>query len=63
MPPSRQRIAANSDGTFTINLPKPGKYSISYADGRKKGQIIKTVEVTKAGPVSFANPISSLQNN
>jgi len=51
---TRQTAKPNKDGSFTVELPGPGKYTISYADGPKKGQVIKTVTATKAGPVSVA---------
>ena len=54
----RQVATPNKDGSFSVELPRPGKYTINYADGPKKGAVIKTVTVAKAGPVGINVPVS-----
>ena len=50
---ARQTATVDKNGNLSVELPGPGNYTIKYADGPKKGQVIKTVTVTKAGPVSL----------
>ncbi|MDQ6940697.1 MAG: hypothetical protein M3119_11130, partial [Verrucomicrobiota bacterium] len=33
---SRQTAQPNKDGSFTVNLPEPGQYKITYANARRK---------------------------
>jgi hypothetical protein len=42
----------NGNGAFTFQAAKPGTYVAKYTSGPKKGQVIKTFTVTKAGAVS-----------
>jgi hypothetical protein len=53
-----QPASADKNGDVTVQLDKPGIYKISYADGPKKGQEIKTVTATKAGPVLLKGIVS-----
>ena len=55
---SRQTATPNKDGTFTIQLSEPNTYTISYASGPKKGKVIETVTVTKAGSHTFKGIVS-----
>ncbi len=48
---ARQTAQPNKDGSFSVNLPEPGQYTITYANGAMKGQLIKEMTVSKAGPV------------
>ena len=47
----RQIATLNKDGNYTVQLPAAGRYTITYANGPKKGQVIKIVTVGKAGSV------------
>ena len=51
-----RRATAKPDGHggYTVDLPGAGSYTIKYANGPKKGQIIKQVTVQKAGPVKVS---------
>lgn len=55
---SRQTATPNNDGTFTIQLPGPSTYTISYASGPNKGKVIETVTVTKAASYTFKGIVS-----
>lgn len=44
------------NGSYTIQLKSAGTYKISYASGPRQGQLIKTVSVANAGPVSLSVP-------
>jgi len=50
----RAHLAPTKGEGYTVNLPGAGSYTISYADGPKKGQVIKQVTVQKAGPVKVS---------
>ena len=47
---------ASSDGRggYTVDLPAAGRYTISYANGPKKGQLMQRVSVQNAGRTKFA---------
>jgi hypothetical protein len=49
----------NFGGEITVKLPGPGTYIFRYSSGPKKGQVLKTVRATKAGPVTVSVPKSS----
>ena len=51
---SRQTATPNKDGTFSVQIPTAGNYIISYADGPKRGKVIKTVTTTSARTLSVA---------
>ena len=46
---------ASSDGHggYTVDLPAAGRYTISYANGPKKGQLMQRVSAQKAGSTKF----------
>jgi hypothetical protein len=58
---ARQTATPNKDGSFSVNLPGAGKYTITYADGPKKGQVITTITATKAGKTGIQAQISATQ--
>ncbi len=56
---SRQTAQPDGHGGYTVDLPGAGSYTISYANGPKKGQVIKKVTVQKAGPVKVSATAAS----
>ncbi len=56
---SRQTAQPDGHGGYTVDLPGAGSYTISYANGPKKGQVIKQVTVQKAGPVKVTASAAS----
>ena len=52
---ARAVATPNKDGTFSVNLPGPGTYTISYASGPHKGEVIETITATKAGSKIIGN--------
>ena len=56
---ARQTASPDGHGGYTVDLPGAGSYTISYANGPKKGQTIKQVTVQKAGPVKVSASASS----
>lgn len=57
---ARQTAKSNADGTFSVNVSAPGTYTISYASGKHKGEVIETFTATKAGRHDIA--MNSIQN-
>ena len=46
-----QHATVNADGSIMVKLAEPGDYTIKYAEGPLKGQVIKTVKAEKAESV------------
>jgi hypothetical protein len=56
----RQTAPRNKDGSFTVRLPGPGKYTIEYASGPNKGKLIKSGTTTKPGKTSIPAQLNGM---
>ena len=45
---------ADKNGFIVVKVDKAGTYKITAADGLRKGQVLETITVTKAGTVSLS---------
>ena len=60
---SRQMATANADGTFSVNLPASGNYTITYASGPHKGEVITSVTATKRQHSAIRIPRSGVETS
>ena len=60
---SRQTATTNADGTFSVSLPAPGNYTIQYASGPHKGEVITTVTATKRQHSAITIPRSGVETS